>query len=116
MHRISHFVYSTRPWFKAGKPVRIRFRIDRENKFVRKLFGSRMFSLSLLGLVLTRFSPLAGAASVILAWDPSTDPLIAGYSLYYGGASQTYTNEISVGLVTTATLSGLAEGNTYYFA
>jgi len=53
---------------------------------------------------------------VILAWDPSTDPLIAGYSLYYGGASQTYTNEISVGLVTTATLSGLAEGNTYYFA
>ena len=56
------------------------------------------------------------AASVTLAWNPSTDPTVAGYNVYYGGASATYTNEISAGNVTNITVSGLVPGATYYFA
>src|SRR5215831_15640133 len=37
--------------------------------------------------------------SVTLAWDPSTASDVSGYKVYYGGASQTYTNTISVGNV-----------------
>ena len=56
------------------------------------------------------------AGSVTLAWDSSTDPLVVGYNIYYGGASATYTNTISVGSATNVTISGLVPGTTYYFA
>jgi hypothetical protein len=54
--------------------------------------------------------------SVTLAWNASTDPTIAGYNIYYGGASGSYTNEICAGNATNATISGLVEGTIYYFA
>ena len=56
------------------------------------------------------------AASVSLAWSPGADPIIAGYNLYFGGASGCYTNRISVGKTNAATISCLVPGNTYYFA
>jgi hypothetical protein len=59
--------------------------------------------------------PLA-AQSVILTWNPSTDPAVAGYRIYYGTASHDYTNTVVVGNVTTATISGLTAGTTYFFA
>ncbi len=62
-----------------------------------------------------QFSALA-TESVTLAWDTSTDPIVAGYNVYYGGASGAYTNEICAGNATNATISGLVEGTTYYFA
>jgi hypothetical protein len=58
----------------------------------------------------------AHAASVSLAWSPGADPIIAGYNLYFGGTSGCYTNRISVGKTTAATVSSLVPGNTYYFA
>jgi hypothetical protein len=54
--------------------------------------------------------------SITLAWNASTDPIVAGYNVYYGGASGAYTNEISAGNASNATISGLVEGTTYYFA
>jgi hypothetical protein len=54
--------------------------------------------------------------SVTLAWNASTNPIVAGYNVYYGGASGTYTNEICAGNATNATISGLIQGATYYFA
>lgn len=57
--------------------------------------------------------PLSG---VTLAWNPSAGSGIAGYRLYQGVASQTYTNVIEVGNVTNATVSGLSAGVTYFFA
>ena len=54
--------------------------------------------------------------SVNLAWTPSASTNITGYTIYYGGASHTYTNSIAVGSATNATISGLADGVTYYFA
>jgi hypothetical protein len=55
-------------------------------------------------------------ASATLAWQPSTDPAVTGYKIYYGVASQTFTNAIDVGSATNATISNLTEGVTYYFA
>ena len=60
--------------------------------------------------------PAFAAGSVTLAWDPSTDPTVTGYNVYYGGASGTYTNEICAGNATNVTISGLVQGATYYFA
>ena len=57
-----------------------------------------------------------GAQSVTLVWDPSTDPNVTGYKIYYGVATRTYTNTVNVGDTTTVTISNLLEGATYYFA
>ncbi len=55
-------------------------------------------------------------SSVTLAWNASSSPDVAGYNIYYGGASQTYTNMNSVGNVTNAAVPGLVQGSTYYFS
>jgi sulfur relay (sulfurtransferase) complex TusBCD TusD component (DsrE family) len=57
-----------------------------------------------------------GQTSVTLAWDPSPDSAIAGYRLYEGVASGTYTNVIDVRNATSATVSNLVNGVTYFFA
>lgn len=55
--------------------------------------------------------------SVTLAWDPSAGTnMIAGYKVYYGTQSGTYTNIVTVGMATTVTVSNLISGMTYYFA
>jgi len=51
-----------------------------------------------------------------LTWSPSTNSNVAGYNIYYGVASQSYTTTINVGNVTNATISGLIPGVTYYFS
>lgn len=58
----------------------------------------------------------ARAASLALAWDPSPDAGVASYKVYYGGVSGVYSNSVSAGPATTATVSGLTAGTTYYFA
>jgi len=54
--------------------------------------------------------------SVVLDWDASVDPTVAGYNLYYGSASRGYTNVVAAGAATTAAVSNLTVGATYYFA
>ena len=51
-----------------------------------------------------------------MAWDPSTDPDVAGYKVYYGTASRTYHPGIDVGNTTTYALTGLIKGQKYYIA
>jgi hypothetical protein len=65
-------------------------------------------------LLLARWSVLADQ-SVTLTWSPSPNTNVAGYKMYYGGASRDYTNIVTVGNVTNVTLSGLSEGRTYFF-
>ncbi len=56
------------------------------------------------------------ASSVTLAWDPSADGDVTGYRLYQGWAPRTYTNVVDVGHATSASLTGLMQGETYFFA
>jgi len=63
------------------------------------------------------------AAQTTLAWNqPSTNedgtPLqdLAGYRIYYGLTSKTYTQTIDVGNTTSHVMSNLLDGVTYYFA
>lgn len=71
----------------------------------------------LLGLMMAvlHFSSVA-SANVTLAWNPSTDPQVAGFNIYYGGVSGAYTNKTSVGTTTSLMVSNLVPGATYYFA
>ena len=87
-----------------------------EKIFVRDAVRRAVLSILLIiGVALTLNSAFA-AQSVTLEWNPSTDPSVTGYNLYYGAASRTYTNKIDVGNSTNVTVNGLVEGVTYYFA
>lgn len=72
-------------------------------------------TLTLAFLCLWSPSPVA-ASSVSLAWDASTDPSAAGYNVYFGSASRSYTNVVDAGNGTSVTVSTLVPGATYYFA
>ncbi|HEV2394230.1 MAG TPA: fibronectin type III domain-containing protein [Verrucomicrobiae bacterium] len=60
--------------------------------------------------------PAQAVANVTLAWDPSPSSNIAGYRVYSGTISQAYNNVTDAGTNTTATVSSLLVGMTYYFA
>ena len=68
-------------------------------------------------LVLVALSPSVQATqSVTLAWNRNADTNVVGYFRYYGATSHNYTNMVDAGNVTTATIPGLVEGTTYFFA
>lgn len=69
----------------------------------------------MVGCTLLCWAAHASAGQVSLAWDPVDAPNLAGYRLYYGQTPSNYTTSIDVGLPTTATVSGLTAGQTYYF-
>lgn len=78
---------------------------------------------SLIGIVasfLLLLIPLgvqhAHGASLTLAWDPNPDANLAGYKVYYGTASGSYSIVVDVGNWTSLTISSLEAGKTYYFA
>lgn len=74
-----------------------------------------LLALLLLTIVCFQFNAFA-EKTVTLAWDPSPGPDIAGYKIYYGTAPGDYSQTVTVGNTTNATISGLIEGFTYYFA
>jgi hypothetical protein len=82
-----------------------------ESFFVRSLF------LKVFVLLCALFIPAAGhAAEVSLAWDPNTEPDLAGYRVYYGLGSRNYDKVMEVGKSTSCLVTGLEQGRTYYFA
>jgi hypothetical protein len=76
-----------------------------------------VLTLPLLVLLLLVFAstPEVSAASIRLAWDPSPEPLVTGYRLYYGNSSGVYTVIVDAGNRTDCTVTGLDAGLTYYF-
>ena len=64
----------------------------------------------------TPTSTSSGNSTAILTWNPNTDTNLAGYKVYKGTASGVYGSPITVGNVTSYTISNLGVGNTYYFA
>ncbi len=79
---------------------------------------SRIVCALLVAIVLgfLVFSGSVFAASVTLGWSPSGEADLAGYKLYYGTASRSYTASVNVGNRTSYTLPGLLDGRVYYFA
>jgi hypothetical protein len=79
-----------------------------------------------LTLILGLFSTLAYCSEVTLAWDPNTEPELAGYKVYYktkssgppynGTGPPEGDSPIDVGNVTEFTLDGLSNGVIYFFA
>jgi hypothetical protein len=56
------------------------------------------------------------AADVTVGWDKCPEPDIAGYRIHYGTTSGNYDYSVDVGNYDSCSISGLAEGQTYYFA
>jgi len=85
---------------------------------------SLLFFVLFLGITVLLFPVLPGplaitqanAASVTLAWDPNTEPDVAGYKLYYGAVKGAYEFAIDLGNQTTYTIPGFLEGTDYHFA
>jgi Fibronectin type III domain len=77
---------------------------------------TRLMVLWLSGVLAAAALPAGATQNVALAWNPSTNPNVAGYNIYYSTVSGHFTNMVSVGDVTNATVSGLLDGTTYYFA
>jgi hypothetical protein len=74
-----------------------------------------IFPLLVLSFVFVS-TPLVSAASIRLAWDPSPEPLVTGYRLYYGITSGVYAVVVDAGNRTDFTVTGLTAGVTYYFS
>jgi len=56
------------------------------------------------------------ASTVTLAWSTNAETDVIGYKVYYGLFSQNYQYTVDVENTTSCSISGLAEGTTYYFA
>lgn len=57
-----------------------------------------------------------GPGYVDLKWDPSSEPELVGYNIYYGKTSGMYTRRRTVGRVNQYRLDGLHNNEVYYFA
>jgi hypothetical protein len=85
--------------------------------FLRISYFRRLFLTVLSLLLCALLSPTAGHASdVTLAWDANTETDIAGYRIHYGLASRNYDRVLEAGNNTTCVVTGLEQGQTYYFA
>jgi hypothetical protein len=101
------------PREKVGSDSALR----RAMMFATVIRSKRVFSVIAIWVVSVLGLQLADAAqNVGLTWNPSTDPSVSGYRIYYGPASGYYTNTITAGNVTSLTISGLVDGATYFFA
>jgi hypothetical protein len=97
-------VFSRFSFFSPNQPKYLKFRIWalRLSMAVCVMAGS------------TASNALAGQVS--LAWDPCTESDVAGYRIYYGVTSGSYSVNIDVHNVTAYTVTGLNAEQTYYFA
>src|SRR5437773_723662 len=77
----------------------------------------RLILLCLLPCILIGSQTCASAVqSVHVMWNPSNGTNVAGYTIYYGGTSGSYTNQVLLGNVTNTTIPSLMEGAIYFFA
>jgi hypothetical protein len=88
--------------------------LDRPSRIMR--LTKSLSALAILAALGAPVLALSGTQSITLAWDPSTDPTVAGYNIYHGVTSRTYTNMVDAGNVTGVTITGLVEGTTYFIA
>ena len=71
-------------------------------------------TFSVLAAVMAATITASTAGSVSLRWDPSSGA--TGYKVFYGTAAGSYANQLDAGSATQATVSGLTDCTTWYFA
>jgi hypothetical protein len=74
------------------------------------------FASAIAPLLVGAVSFCDAGQSVTLAWDRNAEQDIANYRLYYGTQSGRPSQSLGVGNVTTATITNLNDGTTYFFA
>ena len=78
--------------------------------------GCKTPALALALVFIFLLSPVCAQTSVTLAWNAVNSPGVTGYKLYYGVASHSYTNALTVTNGTQITVTGLKTGTTYFFS
>ena len=71
---------------------------------------------SLFSFILAIAVVASHAADVRLEWDRVNDNSVAGYRVYYGTASRSYTSSVDAGAEAATVVHGLQDGGRYYFA
>lgn len=71
---------------------------------------------SLLTILSLIFSSFVFAETAVVSWDANSENDLAGYIIYYGTSSGSYTNEIDVGDTTQFIIEGLVAKTTYFWA
>ena len=84
----------------------------KKNFLKHLILVSLLMGSSIIGLI----PGVALCADITIAWDANNESDLAGYILFYGTSSRSYSNSIDVGNNTQYTLTGLIDGTTYYFA
>lgn len=74
------------------------------------------FASAIAPLLVGAVSFCDAGQSVTLTWDRNPEQDIANYRLYYGTQSGRPSQSLGVGNVTTATITNLNDGTTYFFA
>jgi len=72
------------------------------------------YLFALLAILFIVTDPYAYAAEATLGWDPNTEPDLAGYRVYVGSESGSYSSSVDTGMETSYTLSNLEPDKTYY--
>jgi hypothetical protein len=90
------------------KGIRPNHAPDRTNNFL-------IFFLSFITFLLG-FAALGFAAQVTLGWDSNSESDLAGYKIYVGYQSNSYSWNIDAGNSTQAVVGGLVEGTPYFLA
>ncbi len=74
--------------------------------------------ISLVAITLILFLCMSNvySAQATLSWNPNSESDLAGYKVYYGNSSGSYSFNVDVGNQTSYTISNLVEGKIYFFA
>lgn len=73
-------------------------------------------TLIMIAIFIALFPAEGFAASLRVSWSANTESDLAGYKVYYGTQSGSYSQNIDVGNVTSYTISSVSSGTTYYVA
>ena len=82
----------------------------------KRLLSFFVICFTILALILIPAIRDSRAADLSLSWDANSDPETAGYKIYYGTHSGTYTTVVDIGNYTSCTIADLDEGQSYYVA
>jgi hypothetical protein len=77
--------------------------------------GELPFLLVLLSALLFAGFAAGAVSEVTLEWDPNPEPEVSGYRLHFGTEPGSYDQSRDAGNQTTASVSELVAGKTYYF-